>query len=244
MALALPRSAACLSHIAALAGSAVNADAVGVHAPEIDHRRRVAGLGRLRQQPHRLERVLVDDLAVEQQVGQPVHGLDVIFRGRRPQQAQAFLPIHGDAASVHERAAERGHGVDVAGVRTPAVPAHRLRLVAGDAQAGGIHPAQAVHDMGIAAVGQPAQRRHVRPGIVADAPDIERGLAARRHRREALEKLLRAGDGTRVQADDDIAQAGSRSAPRDCRPWHPGPERRRHWRDRALGLAAARGAPC
>ena len=56
----------------------LHADAARIHPRQIDHGRHMAGLGGAREQACSLERVLVGDPALDQDVPQPVHGLGMV----------------------------------------------------------------------------------------------------------------------------------------------------------------------
>ena len=203
-----------------LAEVGLHADAVGVHQAEVHHRRCVAGFRCLREQARRLQRVFFGDLAVEQDVAQAVHRLDVVLGGGRPQQAQTLLLVDPRAAPLEQRDGERRGGAHVAGVRGLAVPAHGLDLVAGGAGAGGIHPAQAIHDVRVAAVGKPAQHLQEIAVVGRNPPHLHLGLAARRHR------TIRAGAG-RSRWGRPCRSGRRRYRRSGCRPGRPD-RRRRH----------------
>ena len=128
-----PRSAARLYHMAALPRVGLHADAVGVHQPEVDHRKSGSRLRGLGEQARRLQRVLLDHVAFEQHVGEAIEGVDVVLGGGR--QAQALLLVDGRAATLEGGHRRRRHGAEVAGVGGPAIPAHGLGFVAGRAGA-------------------------------------------------------------------------------------------------------------
>jgi hypothetical protein len=55
----------------------------------------MASFGGLGEQAERFQRILLDELAVEQDAAQTVRGLHMVFGGGEAQQGQAFLLVDG-----------------------------------------------------------------------------------------------------------------------------------------------------